>query len=248
MADNIFGNLTHTNQDFDGAWHTLGARAAVSVAANLVGGRARWPNSTPGNFLWIVWRADTQAIVAQANLLTAVPSPTLDAWNEFTSAAFQTPGDVALDTALQYVVAVATNGDFLYRTGFTYPVGSGIVTAAEGRFNNGGSGAVFPTGVDTADAFFADVIVAPAGPVVGGRAAAVAVATSTAIKRATVAGSAVAIAVAWKSPLDNRHVAASCYGLVRTIHRKQIRRPTGTVARPVAGSTARPDSGATPRP
>lgn len=162
MADNIFGNLAPNNQGFDGGWHTLGALAAVSTAASLVGGRARWPSSSPGNFLWLVYRASDHAVVAQANLLTAVPSPTLGQWNEFPSSAFQTPGDVALDPAEQYIPAVATNGDFLYRTGFTYPVGSGIITASAGRYHNGGSGAVFPDQTDTGSAFFADMLVASA--------------------------------------------------------------------------------------
>lgn len=181
MADNIFGSTALTSQDFDGTWHTFGALAEVSEDCNLVGGRAFFPNPEPANFTWVVFRVSDEAIVAECDL-TALASPTLGAWNDFTSADFEVPGDVALDSAEQYIPAVVTNGDFRFKdSGVSYPYGAGIVTASEGRFHNGGAGPVFPTSTSSSVVFGADMLVeADGGGPVAVVGTAVGIATSTA--------------------------------------------------------------------
>jgi hypothetical protein len=161
VTDRIFDPDTDspTNQDFDGSWHTLGVLAELSEDGTLTGGSAFFPNPKPANFKWVVFRVSDQAIVAEVNL-AALPSPTLNDWNDFTSANFGTPGDVALDSSEQYLPAIATNGDFVYINGATFPVDSGgIVSAAEGRFHNGGSDAIFAEQVSATVAFLADMLV-----------------------------------------------------------------------------------------
>lgn len=191
MADFIFDHdtFTPTAQDFDGSWHTFGSRAELDAAGNLTGGAARFPNPTPGTYRWIVYKMSDQSVVAEVNL-AALPGTTPGAWNEFTSASFDTPGDVALDDAEQYFVAVASPGDFVYRdSGVAFPYGAGAVHAIEAGFFNGGSGPTFPDSFTTGFVFFADMHVNTAGPVaVTGQSTAVASARSTAAKIATTAG------------------------------------------------------------
>ncbi len=163
MAENIFGAISIPSQDFDGGWHTFGALAEVSEESNLVGGRAFFSNPEPANFLWVVFRVSDEAIIAQVDL-TALAGTTPGAWNDFDSSEFDTPGDVALDPAEQYIPAVVTNGDFRFLdSGVSYPYGAGIVTASQGRFHNGGSGAVFPASTSSSVVFGADMLVEAAG-------------------------------------------------------------------------------------
>lgn len=193
MADRIFDpeDADHepTTTDFDGGWHTFGSRAPISEACDLVGGSVWFPNPEPANFRWIVYQVSDESVVAEVDLST-LSSPTLGDWNDFTSAAFVDPGDVALDPEEEYVVAYATNGDFTFRdSGVSFPYGAGIVTAVEARFFNGGSGATFPDSTSTAFVFPADMIVEAGGgtPVaVTGLAAAAATSTST-VKKIVVA-------------------------------------------------------------
>lgn len=163
MADNIFGATAIPSQDFDGGWHTFGALAEVSEDSNLVGGRAFFPSSVPANFLWVVFKVSDESIVAQVDL-AALAGTSTAAWNDFTSADFDTPGDVALDPAEQYIPAVVTNGDFRFLdAGVSYPYGAGIVTASQGRFHNGGAGPTFPNSTSSTVVFGADMLVEAAG-------------------------------------------------------------------------------------
>lgn len=159
MADNIFGATAIPSQDFDGSFHTFGALAEVSEDSNLVGGRAFFPSSVPANFQWVVFKVSDESIVAQVDL-AALAGTSTAAWNDFTSADFNTPGDVALDPAEQYIPAVVTNGDFRFLdAGVSYPYGAGVVTASQGRFHNGGAGPTFPTSTSSSVVFGADMLV-----------------------------------------------------------------------------------------
>lgn len=248
MADYIFDTETPNGQDFDGSWHTVGVLASVSVNAVAVGGRAYYPSSLPANFLWRLYRVSDQAVIAEVDLHAL--GGTNNAWNSFTSAQFANPGNVPLSSSEQYIPVIATNGDYKFGTPFTYPINhGGIITASEGRLSSTTTSAAFPNTTITNFVYFADVLVALAGPVVGGRSSTVATASSSPGKRAAVAGRATAVAVAWKSPLDNRHITATCYALARTTHRRQIRRPnTGVITRPVTAGITRPDTGSIARP
>lgn len=181
MADRIFDTFTPSAQDFDGTWHTFGVLATLDEACDLVGGSVWFPNPAPANFRWIVYRVSDEAVIAEVDL-TTLPSPTLADWNDFTSADFDDPGDVALDDAETYVVAYATNGDFTFRdTGLAFPYGTGIIHGTEGRFFNGGAGATFPDSGSSGFVFPADMLVETGGggPVaVVGTASGVASATS----------------------------------------------------------------------
>lgn len=192
MADRIFDPDTFTPSatDFDGGWHTFGVLAELDEPADLVGGSAWFPNPVPANFRWIVYKVSDESVVAEVDL-AALPSPTPGDWNDFGSAAFVSPGAVALDDAETYVVAYATNGDFTYRdTGLAFPYGTGVVRGVEGRFHNGGTGPEFPATGSSGFAFPADMLVdAGGGPVaVTGQSSAVAGARSTTAKITVTAG------------------------------------------------------------
>ncbi len=186
MADRIFDPLTFTPSatDFDGGWHTFGVLAELDTAGNLVGGSAWFPNPTPANFHWLVYKVSDESAVAEVDL-AALPG-TAPGWNVFTSAAFDTPGDVALDDSgtEQYVVAYATDGDFTYRdTGVAFPYGTGIVHATEGRFINGGAGGAYPDTGTSGFVFPVDMLVDAGGPA---PIAATGIAAAAVAARATV--------------------------------------------------------------
>lgn len=168
MADVIYPTQTPNTQDFDGVWHTFGVRFSLSSAGILDGGRAWYPTSDPADFRWLVYRESDQVIMAQVDLDALFSNPINSAWNSFTSASFQTPGNVSLAASTNYIVATATNGDFVYRSPFTWPISNGIITADQGRFHNGGSAAVFPEQSTTTEAFFADVSISTSGGVIKG--------------------------------------------------------------------------------
>lgn len=199
MADRIYDpdTLTPTAQDFDGSWHTFGSHAVLDEDGNLTGGGAWFPNPKPDPFRWVVFKFSDQSIIAEVDL-TALPSPTLGDWNDFTSASFVTPGNVTLDPDEEYIVAVASPDDFVYRdSGVAFPYGAGIIRATEAAFFNGGSGPTFPDSFSTSFVFFADMIVEPAGgaPVaVTGQSSAAASSASTALKIVIAVGRAVAAA------------------------------------------------------
>ncbi len=177
MSDRIYTTQADsgTSQDFDGLWHTTGVELRLSAAGTLVGGRARYPSVNPStSFLWLVYRLSDQAIMAQVDLKALFGSPSLSAWNSFTSANFATPGDVSLAAypSESYVVVTATDRDVVYKnTSVSYPASSGgIVSGVNARDHTGGTGAVFPTSTSTTIYYFADVEVnaAAAGGVAKG--------------------------------------------------------------------------------
>jgi hypothetical protein len=155
--------------DFDGLWYTTGVLYRLDADGILTGGRAYFPSPRPAsNFIWAVFRVSDQAIVAQVDLLATFPTATLNAWNHFTSAAFNTPGNVNLSAypGEQYIVVTATNQTVAFETGATYPISSGgIVHGIEGRVFNGGTGLTFPATTETTTYHYADVDIAaaPAG-------------------------------------------------------------------------------------
>lgn len=254
MADNIFGATAIPSQDFDGGWHTFGALAEVSEDSNLVGGRAFFPNPTPANFLWVVFKVSDESIVAQVDL-AALAGTSTAAWNDFTSADFDSPGDVALDPAEQYLPAVVTNGDFRFLgAGVSYPYGAGIVTASEGRFHNGGAGAVFADSPTSSVVFGADMLVEAAGGatheatgtaaatgttsatstvdrVAAGSAAGTGTSSATATVTREGAGSAAATGVATSSAAVDRDAAA-------TTSATGAGASTATITRQASGSAA----------
>jgi hypothetical protein len=163
VADYLYDDETPNQTGFDGTWHTFAAVADLAVAADLIGGRAWFPATTPTNFVWLVYDASDESVVAQVDL-TALPSPTGNAWNTFTSSAFASPGDVALDAG-EYRVAFATDGDFPYSDAPDYPVAhNAVITSDAGAYFNGGSGPVYPDEAVTTDfQFFADMLVDAGG-------------------------------------------------------------------------------------
>lgn len=166
MADRIFDpdEPTHApnQQDFDGSWHTFGNRAPISEACDLTGWAAYCPNPKPANYRWIVYKFSDESIVAEVDLAALTLTP--GAWNSGTSADFDDPGDVALDDEEEYFVGYATNGDFVFRdSGLAFPYGTGIVTATEAGFFNGGTGPTFPDSFSTAFMFPVDMIVEAGG-------------------------------------------------------------------------------------
>lgn len=170
MSDRCFTTQADSgvSQDFDGLWHNIGIQIRLSSAGVLVGGRARYPSVNPSNFTWRVYRISDSAVMAEVDLRALFgTSPTLSAWNSFTSANFATPGDVNLAAypGEEYAVAVGTNNDVVFKnTSVSYPISSGgIVSGVNSRFLNGGTGLQFPTGTNTTDYFFADVEINAAG-------------------------------------------------------------------------------------
>lgn len=184
MADYIFDAETFPGQDFDGGWHTLGSEATISTDANLVGGRVFYPTTDPANFVWSSWQVSGSTLLAQVDVDATFPSPVNADWNEFTSADFDTPGSVALDSAETFIVALSTNGDYRFNDAASYPIGNGIIEASNSRFHNGGAGPVFPAGTNTTDWFGADMLVeAASGDVAGaGRNVIAVVATAAGVK------------------------------------------------------------------
>lgn len=173
MSDKVWTTQFNSGvqQDFDGVWHTTGVEIRLSAIGTLVGGRCYFPTTRPATaFVWTVFRLSDQAIMAQCDLLATFPSgtPTLGAWNSFTSASFSTPGDVALSAypGESYIVVTATPNDVNFiNTGVSYPVTSGgIVSGTQSREFNGGTATTFPTTTGSTTWYPADVEVNAAGP------------------------------------------------------------------------------------
>lgn len=158
MADTIYTVQTPATPQADGDTHHWGMRFTVSADGQCVGGRA-WVHTTgrPATFWWQLWNDDTNTLIATVNLNT-LPVPTPGAWMSFTSADFQTPGDVALTTGVTYIVNVFfQTGDGVFTSpGPVFPIGTGIVSSSTGMFNNTQPQATIPA-TTAAVYFFADV-------------------------------------------------------------------------------------------
>lgn len=154
MADTIFSAETPASTNFDASTHSWGMRFTVSADANCVGGRAWVHNS--GAFFWQLWNDDTDTLIAEVDLSTITPGST-PGWWSFTSADFDTPGDVALVTTDTYIVNVFfQNVDGVFTDPGTFPIGNGVVSSDSGIFNNGATQTDIPSS-PSATYFFADV-------------------------------------------------------------------------------------------
>lgn len=169
MSDTIFTAQTPATPQADADTHHWGMRFTVSADGSCVGGRA-WVHTTgrPSTFWWQLWNDDTNTLIATVNLNT-LPVPTPGTWMSFTSADFQTPGDVALTTGVTYIVNVFfQTGDGVFTNPGTFPIGSGgIVESDSGIFNNGLPQNSIPATAFPAY-FFADVEVDEASTTVTG--------------------------------------------------------------------------------
>lgn len=163
MADYIFDGEVPNQTGFDGTWHTFATNAILAVDAQLIGGRAWFPASTPANFFWVVYDTADESVVALVDL-TTLEDPTGNAWNDFDPTAFDTPGAVDL-SAGQYRVGIATNGDFVFDDDPEYPIEhNAVITADMGTFHNGGTGPVYPEEETSTFGFFGDMLVETATP------------------------------------------------------------------------------------
>lgn len=164
-ADTIFTNQTPATTDFDGSNHGWGMLFAVSDDCSCTGGRAYVPNAgRPGTFFWQLWRVGDSTKLAETNLNAASHgTPTNNTWMSFDSSLFTSPGDIALDSAEEYIVNVYFVGDGLFTDPGTFPIGSGgLVSSSTGRYNNGSGQNAMP-GTNSATYFFADVDAESAG-------------------------------------------------------------------------------------
>jgi hypothetical protein len=141
MADNIFAATAPVTPQADADTHSWGMRFTVGAASTCVGGRA-WVNVRPTTFFWQLWNQDTGVRIAQVDLNT-LPAPTPNTWMTFTSADFQTPGDVALAAGTTYIVNVFfQTGDGFFTNPGAFTIGNGVVpsvtnvTSDSGIFNN----------------------------------------------------------------------------------------------------------------
>lgn len=169
MSDTIFTAQTPATPQADADTHHWGMSFTVSAAGTCVGGRA-WVHTTgrPTTFWWQLWNDDTNALIATVNLNT-LGAPTPGTWMSFTSANFQTPGDVALAAGTNYIVNVFfQTGDGVFTNPApAFPIGTGIVSASTGIFNNTQPQNTIPASTSNTY-FFADVTVDPAATTVTG--------------------------------------------------------------------------------
>jgi hypothetical protein len=169
VADTIFTVQTPVTSQADADTHHWGMRFTVSAAGSCVGGRA-WVHSTgrPDTFFWQLWNDTSNTLIADVDLNT-LPAAGEPGWLSFTSADFSTPGDVALaDTDVYIVNVFFQTGDGVFTDPApVLPIGTGIVLADTGIFNNGQPQATIPA-TTNATYFFADVEVDAAATTVTG--------------------------------------------------------------------------------
>ena len=157
MADRIYAAQEPDVEQADGDPHHWGMEFTVSADRDCVGGRAWVPTSgRPPTFFWQLWRVSDTTLIAQVDLNT-LPVPTPDGWMSFTSANFQTPGNIALDNSEDYIVNVFfQGGDGVFTDPGSFPTGVGVVSSSTGRYNNGAPQNTMPATSYPAY-FFADV-------------------------------------------------------------------------------------------
>lgn len=170
VADTIFTAQVPATSQADGDTHGWGMRFTVSVNSNCVGGRG-WVDETgrPDTFFWQLWNDTTDTLIAEVDLNTLPPAAE-PGWLSFTSADFDTPGDVALvDTDVYIVNLFFQTGDGVFTDPApVLPVGSGgVVEADTGVFNNNELQTDIPN-TTNATYFFADVEVQAEGSAVTG--------------------------------------------------------------------------------
>jgi len=160
VADTIFtpAETPPATSQADADTHGWGMRFTVSANSSCVGGRA-WVHSTgrPDTFFWQLWNDTSNTLIAEVDLNT-LPAAAEPGWLSFTSADFTTPGDVALvDTDVYVVNVFFQTGDGVFTDPApSLPIGTGVVSADTGVFNNAEPQTNIP---DTTNAtwFFADV-------------------------------------------------------------------------------------------
>lgn len=162
MTDTIYTGQTPASSDFDGANHGWGMEFTVSDNCDCTGGRAWVPSGgRPATFFWQLWRVSDTTKIAESDLRAAGHgTPSNGAWMSFDSSLFSTPGDVALDSAEDYIVNVyfdGGGGGGVFTDPGSFPIGSGgLVSSSTGRFHNGSGQNAMPNST-SATYFFADV-------------------------------------------------------------------------------------------